>query len=500
MTNCNTTAQNINQDLKSMKLATSLKDNVETLEGLFKDDDTLRFRHVENTNGIKFCLIFCDGLIDGNMINEHAVKPLLLMTDIEKGEGISERIMSRLIMANEVSTVTDFKEIVESVTYGDTLLLIDGSQTGIMINSKGFMLRGVAEPSVENILSGPREGFGEAVMINLSMIHRKLRTHHLKIKFTKLGNQTKTQLAVCYLDNIVNHQILSEVMRRLESIDIDSVLDANYIDEFIRDSKWSPFRSTGYTERPDVVAGKLLEGRIAIFVDGSPVVLTIPYLFIENFQSNEDYYLNFYYTTFTRLLRLTGFALTILLPALYIAAVSFHHEILPTQLLMILSGTKRFLPMPAFAETLIMMLAFDLLKETGIRVPFNIGQALGVVGGIVVGQAAVEANLVSAPMVIMVAVAGVTNLIIPKLSAAALILRYALFVLAATFGLFGMLIGLSLMLIHILNLKSFGVSQLSAVGSIRFGDVKDTFFRAPWPKMINRTAPIAQNATRMKNL
>jgi len=186
------------------------------------------------------------------------------------------------------------------------------------------------------------------------------------------------------------------------------------------------------------------------------------------------------------------------MPALYIAAVGFHHEILPTRLLIDIGGTKRMLPLPAFGETLIMMLVFDLLKETGIRVPLNIGQALGVVGGIVMGQAAVEANLVSAVMVIMVAVAGVTNLIIPKLSAAALFMRYTLFALASLFGLFGIMIGLSFMLIHILNLKSFGVSQLSAVGSTKFSDIKDTFFRAPWPRMRKRTTPISGNINRMK--
>ena len=218
-------------------------------------------------------------------------------------------------------------------------------------------------------------------MQNLSNIRRRLRTNDLKIKTMKFGRRTKTCAYVCYLDSIVDKTILNELNRRLGQIDIDSVLDTNYIAELTRDNRFSVFRTTGVTERPDVVVGKLLEGRIAVLLDGTPTVITVPYLFIENFQSSEDYYLSFYYTSFARMLRLLAFFLTITVPALYIALVAFQHEMIPTPLLLSLANARKGVPLPASLEAFIMIIVFDILRETGIRMPTGIGQALSIVWG-----------------------------------------------------------------------------------------------------------------------
>jgi spore germination protein KA len=301
------------------------------------------------------------------------------------------------------------------------------------------------------------------------------------------------------MNGIANKEIVDEVFRRLNQIDIDAVLDSNYITELIRDQRWALFRTSGYTERPDVVVGKMLEGRVAILVDGSPVAITVPYLFIENFQSSEDYYLSFYYTSFSRLLRIVGFFLTIGVPGIYIAVVAFHKEMLPTPLFINIAAERQNVPLPAALEAFIMLIVFDILRETGIRMPSNVGQALSIVGALVIGQAAVEAKLVAAPMIIVVGITGITNLLVPKLNASVIYLRLFVLLLSSIFGFLGFVLSTSVMIIHILNLTSLGIPQISLDGSFRFQGMKDLAFRAPWWKMHLRSGQMTQNMVRMNS-
>ncbi|HWQ50868.1 MAG TPA: spore germination protein, partial [Terriglobales bacterium] len=354
------------------------------------------------------------------------------------------------------------------------------------------------EPEGEKILSGPREGFCEALLQNLALVRRKLRTNDLKMKFQTQGRRSNTSLCVVYMESLVRPEILDELYRRLSAIDIDALLDTNYVIELISDAKWSVFRTAGYTERPDVVAGKLLEGRIAVFVDGSPVVLTVPYLFIENFQSNEDYYLGYYYTSFSRMLRIVSFFLAISVPALYIAVVAYHHEMLPNPLMLNIAVESHNVPMPAGLEAFILLIMFDILRETGVRMPLGVGQALSIVGALVVGSAAVEANLVSATMIIVTAVSGITSLLVPRMSSAVVLLRFALLLLASGFGFFGLTTGLSVLLIHMLQLESFGVLQLTPDRELRFQRLKDTAIRAPWWLMKTRPGAITKDRVRQR--
>jgi spore germination protein KA len=314
-----------------------------------------------------------------------------------------------------------------------------------------------------------------------------------------LGDRTNTQGCICYIDSLVNRKALNEFKKRLDEIKIDGVLDTNYITELTRDKPWSPFRTTGYTERPDGIAAKLLEGGVAFILDGSPIVITFPYLFVENFHNGEDYYLNYYYTSFSRLLRILGFILTVIVPAFYIAVVVYHKEMLPTQLFISVAIERQSVPLPAAVEAVIMLIVFDIIRETGIRMPSNIGQALSIVGAIVIGQALVEAKLVAAPMIIVVAFTGITSLLVPKLNSPNIFARMLLLLLASTFGLFGLMIGLSFLLIHILNLSSYGISQTEKVGDFNFQSMKDTFFRAPWWKMVKRSKPLS-DTTRFKKM
>jgi spore germination protein KA len=491
----------INSRHKQVMLVRSLDENIATIQELFVDVDTLRLRWVENiyNKSLRYCLVFNDGVVDTALINENLIRPLMNSNATNNTIDLIEMLMKQVVQINEADKTCDFQEIIKAITYGDTALFAESCDKAIILNTKGYLTRATIEPESEKILSGPREGFTESIMNNISFLRRRIRTNELKIKMLTLGKRTQTNLCVCYMNGIANKEIVDEVFRRLNQINIDAVLDGNYITELIRDQRWALFRTSGYTEKPDAVVGKMLEGRVAILVDGSPVVITVPYLFIENFQSSEDYYLSFYYTTFSRILRIIGFFLTVGIPGIYIAVVAFHHEMLPTPLLINIAAERQSVPLPAAIEAFVMLIVFDILRETGIRMPTNVGQALSIVGALVIGQAAVEAKLVAAPMIIVVATTGITNLMIPKMNAPVIYLRLFVLLLSSIFGFFGFVLSTSVMMIHILNLTSLGIPQVSLGGSFRFQGMKDIVIRAPWWLMRLRSRQVTNNMVRMNS-
>ena len=346
------------------------------------------------------------------------------------------------------------------------------------------------------MLRGPREGFNESLLINLSMLRRKLRTQDLKVKFLSFGRRTKTKACLCYLGGVVNRTVLRELEERLKKIDIDGTLDTNYIAELIRDAPYSAVKTIGSTERPDVVAAKLLEGRVALILDGTPVVLTVPHLFIEHFQSDEDYYINYFFATVGRILRLFAFILTLTLPADYVAMVTFHQEMLPTPLLMSIFTSRQGVPFPTALETLIMLVVFEMLRESGARMPGLMGQTLSILGALVIGQAAVDAKIVSAPIIIIVAMSGICGLMVPRLKGYVIVHRFFLLACACVLGLYGLLLGLIVLLAGLFGMTSFGVPVMSDVYSRGFQDNKDLYVRAPWWMMRKRPQFLSENKTR----
>ncbi len=497
----NQEAKDLNKPIEESSFSSSLNQNIEMLQKLFADVDVFVVRTFQNNynSAIQYALIYFDGVVNSTIINDNIIRPLMLSQSVEEGSNLTDSLSKNVVMINEATKTKKINEIIDSITVGDSVLLVDGSDEVLILNTKEIRTRAIQEPENEKVLSGPREGFNESLIQNLAMVRRKLRTNELKMKYLTLGKITKTKVCVCYIEKVVNKQILQELYRRLNTIDIDAILDVNYIAELIKDCPMSPFRTTGDTERPDMVIGKILEGRIAIFIDGSPVVLTVPYLMIEDFQSDEDYYMNFYYSSFSRILRILGFLLSISVPGIYVAVVAYHHELLPTSLLTNIAIERMSVPLPAALECFIMLLVFDILRETGIRMPTNIGQALSIVGALVIGQAAVDAKLVAAPMIIVVAITGITNLLIPKMNAPVIYVRVFLLLLATSFGLYGFMLGMSCVIIHLMNLTSFGIPRIATTGSLQFQEVKDVFIRAPWWTMITRRKNIARDHIRMRN-
>lgn len=487
-------------ETEKSELDTSLEKNMQLIDALFKDVDINIKRPFQNNfnKELNYCIYYSDGVVDSTLINDFIIKPLLLSDEIRPGPGLLESVMNQFVLVNDLKKSGKLSDIISAITYGDTLLLIDGCNQGLILNSKSFSLRGITEPEGEKVLSGPREGFNEGIMSNLSLVRRRLRTNELKIKFKLIGRQSQTAVCLVYLDNIVNKQVLKQINKKLAQIDIDAILDSNYISENISEKSLLGFPSSGSTERPDVVVGKILEGRVAIFVDGTPVVLTAPYLMIENFQSNEDYYMHSYYASFARILRMAAFFVCVTVPAVYVAIAIYHHEILPSALMISITAERESVPLPAALEAFIMLVAFDLLRETGVRMPSHVGQALGIVGALIIGQAAVEAHLVASPMIIVVATTGLTSLLVPRLNAVTMIYRFILLILSANFGLLGVNAGLIILFIHMINLKSFGISQIDTMKNYSYQNIKDTFVRTPWPSMLTRTPALTNNTVRQR--
>lgn len=468
----------------------SLAENLIRLKELFQDVEILRIRELEGTGsrGLSCFIAYFDGLVDTKLISENLVAPLLEAKIPLTCDNVLDFVEKQVVQVGEVKKAEDTAALIDAITYGETLLFVEGGTGALILDTKSFQTRSISEPDNERNVIGPREGFTEILMQNLSLLRRRARTPELKMRFLSLGRRTKTKVCICYMEGLAKEEILKELYDRLDKIDIDGILDSNYVAELVKDSRWTPFRTVGFTERPDVVIGRLLEGRVALLVDGSPAALTLPYLFIENFQSSEDYYTNFFYASFTRIIRIFGFLLTIMVPGLYISVVAFHHEMIPLPLFISISVERQNVPLPAALESFIMLLVFDILKEAGARMPSAIGQALSIVGALVIGQAAVEASLVAAPMIIVIALTGITGLLVPTLSAPCIYLRLLLLILSATFGFFGLFLGVSGILVYLLNLRSFGVPQLIQNREFKLHNFQDSYIRVPWWEMLQRPA------------
>ena len=475
-------------DYKNTFLSGEISKDIAIFKEIFKKDAVFRIKEIKvrNTHNIDCALVYMDGMVDSDQLNEAVIKPLLLVKAKNEEENIAEYIEKQVLFARDVKKSNDLSKMIEGLLYGEALLLIDKSKTALNIDAKGWRTRGIAEPTDERVLQGPREGFDEAALLNLAMIRRRLQTPDFCTEVLRVGRRSATLVFVCYLGTLADEKVLKEVKKRISKIDIDGILDSNYLTEQIRDNKYSIFKTIGTTERPDVVAAKLLEGRVAVVVDGTPVVLTMPYLFSESFQSDEDYYLNFLISSWGRVLRYICFFLSISIPAIFIALSTFHKELLPTSLAIAVAKLRGGVPFSPFSECIIMIFVFEILKETGVRMPQSLGHALSVVGGLVVGQAAVEARIVSTPMLIVIALSGISGLMIPRLRGAVFYLRIIFVILAALFGLYGYIAGITVTLMHILSLSSFGFDYTLSLRKASFQSLKDTFWRVPWFLMKKR--------------
>ncbi len=475
-------------DYENITISGSLENDIKTFKEIFKNDATFRIKQISARKSISFnaAVLFIDGMSSSEQLHTAVIKPLVEMSVDCDSKNIAEYIERQLLFAGDIKAKDNLSQLLDGLLYGEAVLLIDGSKTALVLDVKGFKTRGISEPENERILQGPREGFEEVGLSNLALIRRRLQTPDFCIDMTKIGRRSNTRVFICYLKTLVNPKTLKELKRKLEKIDIDGILDTNYITEQISPRPFSLFKTSGLTERPDIVAARLLEGRIAIMVDGTPMVATVPYLFSENFQSDEDYYQSFYMGSLGRIMRYFCFALAICLPALFVAITTLHPEFLPTSFVITVMSLRSAVPFSIVAEALGMILIFEILKETGVRMSQNIGPALSIVGGLVVGQSAVDAKIISAPTLIVVALSGIAGLMLPRLKTSVFFLRVAFLLLAAFFGLYGLFGGIIFCLMYIMSLNSYGENEVLSLNRADFQSLKDSLWRAPWQYMKTR--------------
>jgi spore germination protein KA len=499
LTDSNKTAQSN----KTVKLNNSLDNNINVFKNLFKDNQTVIFREFQNriNDNIKCCIIYTDGMVNKQLVDEHIILSIMEMNlkDIITPENIMGILNSKVIISGDVKKVTDVNEMVASIAYGSTLLLVNKVSEALIIDTKGWPVRAIEEPTTEKALRGSKEGFTESIISNLTMIRRRIRTPELKVIFKEIGTRTKTNICICYVEGIAQDKILEELMKRLDKINIDSVLESQYIEEYIRDSHFSMMNTIGNTESPDVACGKLLDGKIIILCDGTPFVLTLPYLFVENFSVYEDYYNNYIYSTFNRWLRILALISGISVPAIYVGIVTFHQELIPTSMFLSISAARKGIPLPTVVEALVMLTGFSLLREAGLRLPKPIGQAVSIVGALVLGESAVNARIVSAPMVIVTAVTGISSFLVPKLLTLFSVAQLVLLIFASTLGLYGYIFGIMWLLLYLMSLRSFGVPYMLYATVVKVEDLKDTAVRVPWFLMNYRPKLVAMDRRRSNN-
>lgn len=494
---------------QSLSLSASLKENIQMLRSIFTNCSDIVFREFvfAQNEDIRLALVYIDGLVDKNQLSEQVMRALSLQVPaVVPGEKISqagalEFIKQRGLCIHQVDETGRMERVVNAILSGDTVLLVDGHATALINSARGWETRAIEDSITDRVIRGPREAFVETLRTNTSLLRRKIKNPALKIETITLGRVTRTEVVIAYVEGIVNPKIVEEIRQRLGRIDLDGILEGGYIEELIEDNPFSPFSSINHTDRVDKVAALLLEGRAAIMVEGTPNVMTAPALFAEFLQNPEDYYQRYIFTILVRTIRILSFLITLASSAVYIALISYHPELLPTPLLLSLTAQREVVPFPAFVEVLIMEVIFEILREAGIRMPQPLGQAVSIVGALVLGDAAVRSGLVAPATVIVIALTAIASFTFHYATTLTIrLLRFPMFFLAALLGLPGLTVGLLIITIHLANLRSFGVPFLYPFAPLSPGELKDILpLRAPWWAMRQRPHLLAgQNLQREK--
>lgn len=482
-----------------LPLSTSLDQNVKLLQNVFHECSDIVFRDIRLPNQTRGMLIFIDGIVNLDIISDFTLDQLFRQ---ETTTSDPAELKEGVISTSKVEQVHFYRKAVDSILLGNALLLVDGYDYALVINSRGGTRRQVEEPQSESVLRGPREGFTENISSNIGLLRLKLKSEKLKTITYTIGTESKTQVVLLYMEGIADPGIIAEAKRRLERIQLDAVLESMYIEELIKDNPYSPFPVIQNTERPDTVAAELLEGRFAIFVDGTPFVILAPAQFWQFLQTSEDYYERYFISTLVRWLRYVFLLISLYLPGLYVATITYHYEMMPTSLLLSVAAARESIPFPALVEALMMEASFEALLQAGIRLPRNIGQTVSILGAIVVGQSAVAAGIVSAPIVIIVSLTGIASFTIPRYSFALAIrmLRFPMIILGGVLGLFGIILGTVWMVTHLCALRSFGVPYMGGVAPYTKGSLKDILVKAPLWRMGQRSSNLVKsNRRRMRN-
>ncbi|WP_099157728.1 spore germination protein [Virgibacillus ndiopensis] len=477
---------NNEQENFSIEIGKDLEKNLDNIRKMLdKPNDLIIREFTIRHSDHKGALVFIDGLVDKDVINNRILLRLQRVNerrDLPSSDSkLFDIIYREIISVSDIQRSKTLDDVSNAILYGGTAFYLDGIDDVLIMDTKGWESRSIEEPMTEPVIRGPREGFVENLRTNMVLIRRHIQDPNLRFKTHQIGRRSKRNLVVTYIDGITHPDLLKEINRRLKTIDMDDAPESGYIEQWIEDSFLSPFPQFLNTERPDRVAFSLLEGKVAILLDGTPFVLIAPISIGNALQSPEDYYERWTIGTLLRSLRYLAAFIAIFAPALYIALVSFHQGMIPSKLAFSIAATRDGVPFPAFVEAFLMGVTMELLREAGARLPKTIGQTIGIVGGLVIGDAAVQAGVVSPIMVIVVALTAIASFSLPAYSVAISfrLIRFGFMFAAAIFGLYGIIIAYIMVNIHIVNLKSIGVPYSAPFAPSFFSDWKDLVLRAP---------------------
>lgn len=461
-------------------LSANLNVNLQLFRDIYEECSDVAFRPFLIGGKANAVLIYIEGLSNIEEMDANVLAPLM-----QESTGIRNtpnELLEMKLSVTKVKKVKTLAECVEQISIGNPILLVEQENEGFALGLAKWEKRSVEEPTAESTVRGPRDGFTETLGVNTSLLRRKLRSPKLKMKSMQVGRYTQTEVIIAFIQDIADKSLIEEVINRVQRIDIDGILESGYIEEMIEDYPFSPFPQILSTERPDVAVSSLLEGRVVILVDGTPFALIAPTTLYSLLQSSEDYYQRFIIGTAIRWLRYLFVLISLLLPSIYVAVLTYHHEMVPTTLLLSMAASREAVPFPVLIEALIMEITFEALREAGLRLPKQVGSAVSIVGALVIGQAAVQAGLVSAPMVMVVAITGIASFTLPRYSAgiALRMLRFPMIILAGSLGFLGIIMGILIILLHLCTLRSFGVPYMTPMAPMKGRDMKDVLIRAPW--------------------
>lgn len=501
-----------------LPVSPSLEKNIEALDSIFSEwGDIVKKKFVlERTgNTLDMYIIYIDGLTDNEMVERTITRPLLYewrnagpeqagSTKGEKkaqGDDIFNCLFHNQTEAVDLTEKETMMDAVSAVLKGDTAIFIDGADKVMLLSTKKLPTRSVDSPKKESGLKGPRDSFNENLRVNTALLRRRIKDPKMKAKQNHLGQRSRTEYALMYMEDLVYPSLLDEIEKRLESFTIDGIFDSGMLVHLLEEKWYSPFPQVQTTERPDKAASAIMEGRVVLVVDNSPEVIILPTTFNTFFQAADDYYNRFAVGSFARCLRYLAAYITVLLPGLYIAITCYYPQVLPTDFLLAIAGARSDVTFPIVVEVLLMEFLFEILREAGIRLPGQMGNTIGVVGGLIVGQAAVEASLVSTIVVIVVALTAIASFAIPneEFSSTFRLLKFAMIFLGAVWGLYGIMLGILIIQIHLASMESFGIPYMMPLVSGSIDDeleFQDFVLRKPIFTMHNRPLYTRRGARR----
>lgn len=460
----------------------------------FEDEKTI-FRRDFTVGKRAAVMLFHPDITDEKILRA----ALMACTGTQKGADTLQSLLTSIVTACEASVENDESTAIQKLLEGDAVVFLDGEKGYVDIAAKNWTVRAVTEPPTETVVRGPREGFIEDFVTNVTLLEKRLRTPAFAVKKFKIGREGNTLAGIAYIGGIADKSLIAYAEERIKQLDIDAVSDSHYLVPLLEENPRSVFPQVGMAEKPDIVAAKLLEGRVAVIVDGSPIVLTLPFFLIEDFHSAEDHYQRSGFSTFLRLLRLGALFLAVFLPGLYVAAMTYHYEILPLKLLITVLNALKGISLPPMWEILFILLLFEIIREASVRMPKSVSTAMSIVGALVLGDTAVKAGIISSPGVLIIALSSLALYVVPALVGTTSLLRMLFTVIGGLGGLYGLTLASAMLVFYLCGLSSAEKPYLAPFAPLIRGDLKDAAIKAPLGKMVERPRSIGSpNKRRMK--